>query len=539
MSPAGSWVARGRRERTGRGWRRLRPDAQAAFYTGLHSRSDTEQLGNHAEVVMHDSAACLLAELERWMLNASPAMVDLSTLVDSPEFAGASGALEAMQTRLYSDEELKTKKRYGLLQKAMGDHCLLAGSPLDAQDHYSTAVELGRTTQDWVYLAAALEGYAAAKVLAAAIGHGAFAINQSSVFNDEEQWRTPRKSPVADDARSDGSQLSEASRSSSAFGGAQFWAALRGVDKLEAEVRRLFADSKATLRRRGAQPLLVESDLKLARFLAGLHGGLARREVSEIVSVLQLAAEVLPLPEDRLLTFVEGAQVLGLVGSARKRVLLLWQAVELSKFLGFPNTRTLDVARKAMEPPDDPLDPENEADVWAKERSWPQVRAGCLEAVLGLAIYAKHHTDVWDAAGALLRDHASELGAHRMQSLLENLLAAASQMAAADKNRSGPGPPPLLFFLAPRRPPLPQRPVQFTIGLRQPGNGALTGRPGSGPSLYDPFSAKREQAAAAMSQAVAVGPVQWVCGELAGMEVEVSNPAAVGMRVSTAEVAGG
>lgn len=38
-------------------------------------------------------------------------------------------------------------------------------------------------------------------------------------------------------------------------------------------------------------------------------------------------------------------QVLGAVGSARKRVLLLWQAVELSKFLGFPNTRTLDVAR--------------------------------------------------------------------------------------------------------------------------------------------------------------------------------------------------
>ena len=143
---------------------------------------------------MHDFAACLLAELERWMLNASPAMVDLSgQLVDAPEFAGATGALEAVQTRLYSDEvgrydsarcgaaaaplsvgrhggrqqlavphglarrspavsspaalpvlpllvpqELKTKKRYGRLQKAMGDYCLLAGSPLDAQDHYST-----------------------------------------------------------------------------------------------------------------------------------------------------------------------------------------------------------------------------------------------------------------------------------------------------------------------------------------------------------------------------------------------------------------
>lgn len=53
---------------------------------------------------MHDFAACLLAELERWMLNASPAMVDLSSLVDAPEFTGAGGALEAVQTRLYSDE---------------------------------------------------------------------------------------------------------------------------------------------------------------------------------------------------------------------------------------------------------------------------------------------------------------------------------------------------------------------------------------------------------------------------------------------------
>lgn len=40
-----------------------------------------------------------------------------------------------------------------------------------------------------------------------------------------------------------------------------------------------------------------------------LQGGLARREVSDIVTGLQLAAELLPLPEDRLLTFVEGAQV--------------------------------------------------------------------------------------------------------------------------------------------------------------------------------------------------------------------------------------
>jgi hypothetical protein len=38
--------------------------------------------------------------------------------------------------------------------------------------------------------------------------------------------------------------------------------------------------------------------------------------VSEVVSQLQLQAELLPLPEDRLLTFVEGAQVRVGVGGA-------------------------------------------------------------------------------------------------------------------------------------------------------------------------------------------------------------------------------
>ena len=40
-------------------------------------------------------------------------------------------------------QEIKTKKRYCRLQKAMGDHCLLAGSPLDAQDHYGTGAWRG------------------------------------------------------------------------------------------------------------------------------------------------------------------------------------------------------------------------------------------------------------------------------------------------------------------------------------------------------------------------------------------------------------
>ena len=62
-------------------------------------------LENHAEVVMHDFAASLLVELERWMLTASPAMVDLNTFLDTaPEFNSSSTALEEVSKRLYNDE---------------------------------------------------------------------------------------------------------------------------------------------------------------------------------------------------------------------------------------------------------------------------------------------------------------------------------------------------------------------------------------------------------------------------------------------------
>lgn len=74
--------------------------------------------------------------------------------------------------------------------------CLLPSSPCppcDAPhlDLLPAAVELGRTAQDWVYQAAALEGYAAAKVLNAAITNGGFAINKSRQAGGWFPWFAP------------------------------------------------------------------------------------------------------------------------------------------------------------------------------------------------------------------------------------------------------------------------------------------------------------------------------------------------------------
>ena len=76
-------------------------------------------------------------------------------------------------------------------------------------------------------------------------------------------------------------------------------------------MRALLTEAKAAYRARNALPLLVESDLQLARWLAGLHGADVRREVSELVFSMVEAGTMLPLVEDQLLTLIEAAQVRG------------------------------------------------------------------------------------------------------------------------------------------------------------------------------------------------------------------------------------
>ena len=64
-----------------------------------------EQLASHAEVVMLDFAAAVLTELERWMLTAGPAMIDLATFADtSDKLMSSASVVEEVQKRLYTDE---------------------------------------------------------------------------------------------------------------------------------------------------------------------------------------------------------------------------------------------------------------------------------------------------------------------------------------------------------------------------------------------------------------------------------------------------
>ena len=62
-----------------------------------------EHLAYHTEVMLHDFAACLLAELERWLLAASVNLFGLQTFADSAEFTGAT-AFEDFSSKLRQDD---------------------------------------------------------------------------------------------------------------------------------------------------------------------------------------------------------------------------------------------------------------------------------------------------------------------------------------------------------------------------------------------------------------------------------------------------
>lgn len=233
--------------------------------------------------------------------------------------------------------------------------------------------------------------------------------------------------------------------------------------------------------------------------------------------------------------------MLGSVGASRKRVLLLWQAVELSKYFGFPDEKTLAVARHALEPFAHTADSHDEWSVFKRPlsqdtsipESWSTVKAGILEATLGLAIYASRHADVWDAAAALLREHSHELSEHRIRSLYDNLKTASSNMAAKDKFRPGKGPPPVLYLVKPQALEGERTLHLFDSNvLRKAITSPITSPTSSQtPFLYDAFAAKRQERRQ-NSAGRSPSAVDWICGEPGIVEVEIANPCSMTMRIA-------
>ncbi|GBF95068.1 hypothetical protein Rsub_07569 [Raphidocelis subcapitata] len=564
-------------------------------------------LDQHVEAFMPEFCAALLAGTEGWVLNAGVASVRLNTHVDSAEFTGSLAAVqEGLQRLNTNEEELREKKRWGRLQKTKGDLALISGSPKDAADHYKSGLELSKIAGDTVWAAAALEGLAAARVadaLAAAGGGGgslkrslALAANAAAAAaaatgagspvgsgggaggeaaaaspsarpggggGGDGASPAPPASPRAGAPPSPRPQSSATpSPSRSPVKGARgggggggggpligpaLWEALAAAG-VEEEVAELLVEARGWYRRKGgALPLQIENALKHARLLAGVRG--ARDSRAAGLALLGSALELVPqltLLEDRLVALVEVAQVMGLLGCGRKRQLLLWAAVDLSRAVDRSDTLALRIATRALEPPDDARaqDPDDlPRRHWSQRRAavplfdptrspgaaWQSVQLAAAEAALAAARQANSPIEAWEAGALILREHCALLHPQYQQGLLDALAAAAARLPQRALLRRGPGPGPLAQLRRVTPPPPWLAPVHISAGGGSGKQGGGSGEGSAGPFIFNPYEEKRQKGAAAAAAESAV--VEWVAGDQCRVEVALANPLALPLRL--------
>ncbi|CAI7891452.1 unnamed protein product [Closterium sp. NIES-53] len=184
---------------------------------------------------------------------------------------GVFGYYKEHQKSPFSHQAARLKKkRLARIQKAIGDYCLLAGSPLDARSHYGTAIELGRLTNstDPLWLAGALEGHV------------------STLAVEKGRWD----------------------------------------EELEEEIRTKYSEIVPLYRKAGAMIFELEALIKVARFIC-------RKEMArDVVDLLAQAVETgrgLQNPSDLLVLYIEVARIFQQLGYERKAAFFTRQVAKL------------------------------------------------------------------------------------------------------------------------------------------------------------------------------------------------------------------
>ncbi|XP_009355810.2 trafficking protein particle complex II-specific subunit 120 homolog isoform X1 [Pyrus x bretschneideri] len=447
----------------------------------LFPPADRATLEFHLQTMMQDIAASLLMEFEKWVLKAEPAGTIVKTPLDS-------------QATLNSEEVIKAKKRrLGRAQKTMGDYCLLAGSPVDANAHYSTALELARLTGDFFWYAGALEGSVCA-LLIDRMGE------RDSGVDDEVRYR---------------------------------------YSSVILHYRKSFIQENA----QRVSPLTfeLEATLKLARFLC-------RRELAkEVVELLTSAADgakSLIDASDRLVLYVEIARLYGTLGYQRKAAFFSRQVAQL--YLQQDNrlaaisamqvlamtTRAYHVQSRASISEDSLPKKEigsslaeggkmlHQSVVSLFESQWSTLQMVVLREILLSAVRAGDPLAAWGAAARLLRSYyplITPAGQNGLASALSN---------SADRLPSGTRcADPALPFI--RLYSFPLHPSQMDIVKRNPGREDWwAGAANTGPFIYTPFS-KGDTNSNAKQDLV------WIVGEPVQILVELANPCGFDLRVDS------
>ncbi|CAG9466654.1 unnamed protein product [Pedinophyceae sp. YPF-701] len=243
-------------------------------------------LQHHLATMMWDLTARVVMELEAWVLTLSPAMFPLPCSLDHRLTQD-----DTPSARSRAEGDFETRRRLGRMRKHIGDCCLLAGAPRNALEHYSSAIDLARSTGDGAWVAGVLEGTAAAKVAVAL-------------------------EPVVHDAISRGAGAPGAARWPLALPPEVF----RGV---RTDLMVLLPQAKVNFRRKGAWWRSTELDVMLANFVAaaetppGGHSEMVGKDLT--LGMEEVAAETTFLtPLDRAILLMECAGALARCGLVRK-----------------------------------------------------------------------------------------------------------------------------------------------------------------------------------------------------------------------------
>lgn len=430
--------------------------------------ADRQTQEHHLQTMMQDIAASLLMEFEKWVLQAESGGTILKTPLDS-------------QASLSSEEVIKAKKRrLGRAQKTIGDYCLLAGSPVDANAHYSTAMELARLTGDFFWYAGAMEGSVCA-LLIDRVGQ------KDPVLEEEVKYRYNsvilhyRKSFILDNAQR--------------------------VSPLSFE---------------------LEATLKLARFLCRRE---LAKEVAELLTAAADGAKSLIDASDKLIVYVEIARLFGALRYHRKTAFFSRQVAQLylqqdNKIAAISALQVLAMTTKAYRIQSRASsDPSQDAGqihadegkahhhsvVSLFESQWSTLQMVVLREILLSAVRAGDPLAAWSAAARLIRSYYPLITPAGQNGLAVALANSAVRLPLG--TRCGD---PALPFIRLHSFPLQTSPTDI-IKRNLAREDWWVGSAPSGPFIYTPFS-KGEQNNSNKQELI------WVVGEPVQVLVELANP---------------
>ncbi|KAG8082572.1 hypothetical protein GUJ93_ZPchr0014g47469 [Zizania palustris] len=419
--------------------------------------SDQQSLELHMLTMIQDLSASLLMEFEKWVLRAESTGTILKTPLDS-------------QSSLGSEEVIKAKKRrLGRAQKIIGDYCLLAGSPADANAHYATAIELARLTGDVFWHAGALEGSVCALVVDR-MGES------DPVLEDEVKFRyytiiqLYRRATLQDNAQR--------------------------VSPVSFE---------------------LEAALKLARYLCRRQ---CAKEVSDLLMGAADGAKALIDASDRLILYIEIARLFGTLGYKRKAAFFSRQVAQL--YLQQDNayaamsamqvltmtTTAYHVQSRRTSKRDHSL-PKSVVSLF--ESQWSTIQMVVLREILMSSIRAADPLSSWSAAARLLRSFYPLITPAGQSGLASSLANSADRLPSGTRCAD-----PCLPFI--RLHSFPLHPSQREIVKRNPHKKDWwTGVGPSGPFIYTPFTKGGTSGSSKQE-------VNWIVGEPVQVMVELANP---------------